>query len=68
MNMKDILELHGAYKDFASVYPSDIEEILMLLKLLKLRQTGKSTASARLNFPLAIERLIVFAKVILEVY
>lgn len=61
--IETVLKIHGADKDFASVYNSDVEQMLMLLKLLPLRLGGRSNVPNRANFTKAIEKLIVFAKV-----
>lgn len=62
--IETVLNLHGADKDFASVYNLDVEQMLMLLKLLPFRLGGRSNVPNRANFTKSIEKLIVFAKVI----
>lgn len=61
--IETVLKLHSADKDFASIYNSDVEQILMLLKLLPFRLGGRSNVPNRANFTKSIEKLIVFAKV-----
>lgn len=59
----NILETHRAHLDFATVYDTEIEKLLMLLKLLPVRHGGRNNVANRANFSKAIENLIVFAKV-----
>lgn len=65
--IENILEMHGAHLDFATVYGDDIAKFLMLLKLLPVRNGGRTNVANRANFSKAIERLIVFAKVLANI-
>lgn len=61
--LEPALTTYGSIADFGTPFDSEIEEMLMLLKLLPLRQCGKTTSRHRLNFQQAIEKLIVFSQV-----
>ncbi|XP_055307444.1 uncharacterized protein LOC129571654 [Sitodiplosis mosellana] len=61
-NVKTALIQHVADTDFATVFSPDIEDILMLLKLLPNKPRGRATSNNRLNFLESIDRLIVFGK------
>lgn len=61
--LKGVLQHFGADSSFATIWPKDIEEFLMLLKLLPEAPKGRKTLSNRENFNGAIEKLIVYQPV-----
>lgn len=62
-NIEAALTSYGSIDDFDSAFDTEIEQLLMLLKLLPLRQHGKTTSRQRLNFQQAIDKFIVFCQV-----
>lgn len=64
-NVENVLELHGQLEDFATIFDEDVEQILMLLKVFPVRQQGRSTIGIRLPFNQAIEKLVVYCKVVI---
>lgn len=62
-NIETALRSYGSIDDFDSAFDTEIEQWLMLLKLLPLRQHGKTTSRHRLNFQQAIDKFIVFCQV-----
>lgn len=57
------LSSYGSSEDFYTAFDTEVEQLLMLLKLLPLRQHGRTSARNRLNFNQAIEKLVVFCEV-----
>lgn len=64
VNVKTALQLHLSNDNLDYDYEEDVEHILLLLKLLPERQKGRKTAAMRLHFTDAIEKLVVFSKVV----
>lgn len=63
MNVEKVLGNHGGLDDFATIFNEEIEKFLMLLKLLPIRNQGRSAASKRLNFNETIDKLLIYNKV-----
>lgn len=61
--LKNVLDSSDKSSDFATMWSEDIEQVLILLKLLPLVQTGRNTAPKRANFQEATKKLIIFSKV-----
>lgn len=64
-NVENALDLLDGVDDFATVFNDDVEQLLMLLKLLPARQAGRPTIPNRLNFNDTVEKLVVYIKVCL---
>lgn len=62
-NVKTALQMHENTDDFETGFSEEIDNFLMLLKLLPERQKGRKTTRMRLNFNKMIDRLVAFSKV-----
>lgn len=51
---------------FATMWSTDVENILILLKLFPFKATGRNNVASASTFPNAIKKLIVFSEVIVE--
>lgn len=67
-NVENVLALLDGAKDFATLFNEDVEQFLMLLKLLPMRQQGRATVANRLNFNDTVDKLVVYVKVRLPFY
>lgn len=65
VNIKTVLSIHEGQHNFTTGFDEEIEQFLMLLKLLSIRKQGRSNVSKRLNFNQTVDKLLVFIKVIL---
>lgn len=63
-NAKHVYELYGNTVGLATGFDGEVENFLLLLKVLPERQRGRKTTTKRLNFIDSIEKLVVFCKVI----
>lgn len=62
-SVEHVLKLHGADKDFSCVFGTEVEQLLMLLKLLPVKQCGRKTASKRSTFIESIDKIIIYKEV-----
>lgn len=67
MNITSVLANQAGLDDFATLFDEEVEQFLMLLKLLPIRTQGRFTAKKRLNFNDTVDRLLVYNKVVLVV-
>lgn len=63
-NINNVLQLHKISNSTASGFDEEVDQFLSLLKLLPERQKGRKTAAMRLHFNDAIEKLVVYSKVL----
>lgn len=64
-NIEKVLSQQGALNHISMGFDTEVEQFLMLLKLLLPRTQGRSAVSKRLNFDQAVDKLLVFVKVFL---
>lgn len=62
-SFEKVYELHGAARDFSTVFGPDVKKLLILLKLLPQKQRGRQTAASRSNFVQSTDKLITFVEV-----
>lgn len=64
-NIEAVLVKQGGLDNFATLFDKEVEQFLMLLKLLSIRTQGRSTVPKRLNFNETVDKLVVYNKVFL---
>lgn len=67
-NIKFTYGLHENLDDFSTEFNEEVENFLMLLKLVAERQKGRKTNNMRLRFGQLMEKLVVFSKVIFHIF
>lgn len=65
MNIGTVLSMHGGVDNCVTGFDTEVEQFLMLLKLLSIRKQGRSTVPKRLNINQTVDKLIVYIKVFL---
>lgn len=62
-SLKNVLKLHKDPKEFSTVFGGDIELMLILLKLIPQKQSGRKTSATNITFTQSVSKLVVFSKV-----
>lgn len=68
VNIGTVLATHVGLDNFATIFDGEVEQFLMLLKLLMIRHQGRSTVLKRLNFNETVDKLVVYNKVFIYFY
>lgn len=63
VNIETVRSMHVGLDDSTAAFDQEVEQFLILLKLLSVRKQGRSAVQKRLNFNQTVDKLIVFIKV-----